>query len=52
MDACRMLYGVQLAADAYRDGSTEIDGRLVSDITKELLTVPDGIRLPEAIETL
>lgn len=52
MDACRMLYGVQLAVDAYRDGSMEIDGRLASDITKELLTVPDGIRLPEAVETL
>lgn len=52
MDACQMLYGVQLATDAYRDGSTEIDDRLASDITKELLTVPKDIRLPEAIEIL
>lgn len=47
-----MLYGVQLAADAYRDGNTEIDERLASEITDELLTVPDDQRLPEAIEIL
>lgn len=52
MDACQMLYGVQLAADAFKNGSTEIDDRLASDITKELLTVPEDIRLPEAIEIL
>lgn len=51
-DALQMLYGVQLAANAYRDGNTEIDERLASEITDELLTVPDDQRLPEAIEIL
>ncbi len=31
MDASQILYGIQLAADVYRDNSTEFDGGPVSD---------------------
>ena len=52
MPACHMLYGIQMATDAYRNGSTEIDERLASEMSKELLSVPEDNRLPEAIEIL
>lgn len=52
MDACRMLYGVQLAADAYRNGNAVINESLASQIADKLLSVPKDSRLPEAIEIL
>lgn len=52
MAACQMLYGVQLAADAYRGGSIEIDEKIMSKIEEEQLSVPADNRLPGAIEVL
>lgn len=49
MAACQMLYGVQLAADAYRGGSIEIDEKIMSKIEEEQLSVPADNRLPGAI---
>lgn len=52
LDACHMLYGVQMAADAYRNGSTEIDDRLAERIREEMLSVPPDCKLPEAVGIL
>lgn len=51
-EGCAMLYGVQLAADAYGQDKTQIGSNLAERIAKLRLSARAESRLPEAIEKL